>query len=435
MFEKDYDSVLIKYRVSRYHSPDDVKKLTNLFNQLSRKSHSNISWNNSYSLGGRSFNKSFITSTDQVCTVKMNYSNSMEAHRKFYDTYMTQKNKRNVLQKPELFGNQTLDKYKKTVQSSKYQQPYFINRVTKNKMPYSRHYKFVLSPEKQLSAELLKTYTKMFVERLEQTLGFKVDWQAAAHTDTEHNHVHLLVNGVNKNGEQFTIPKKFITEDGRKISSEILTAMCGEREEELIRSARERRVTAQRLTEFDQIILRKMSKSENEKYLGKLPFCLDGEIGKRLQFLRQLGVIDYEPGYYLIKKDMESTLKALGRYNKFLEAKKFCRTEKPMALYTSDLGKVQGKVKHIYSMNDEDVWTNAIVIESENKAYFIPLYNPLDKNLKLDGKEIIFESKKNAQGKLNPDFRIVGNKDDPKINKQSVSGYEKVQDENEPEYD
>lgn len=407
MFEKDYDSVLVKYHVSRYHSPDDVKKITNLFNQLSKKSysHSQVDWTKNQSVP----RNSFITSSDQFCTVKMNFSNSMESHRKFYEKYMPQLDKKSVSKKPELFGNISLDDYKKKVRSSKYDKPYYINRRNGKKMPYSRHYKFVLSPEKQLDEKSLKIYTQMFVKKMEQSLGFKINYQASIHTDTEHNHVHLLINGVNQKDEQFKIPRDFIKNEGRKISSEILTSMCGKRDNDLIQSARERRVTAQRWTEFDEIILNKMLRSDDKKYQGKFPFCVEGEIGKRLQFLRRLGVVDFEHGYYLIKKDMKDTLKALGRYNKFLEAKKFVNSDKPMTLYTSDMGRIKGKVTHIYSMNDEDVWTNAIVLESENKAYFIPLYNPVDKDLKLNGKEIVFESLKNEKGKLHSSFFVVNN--------------------------
>lgn len=90
----------------------------------------------------------------------------------------------------------------------------------------------------------------------------------------------------------------------------------------------------------------------------------------------------------------------------YFDAKKYVNSpNKDFDLYQSKYGQVKGIVRKIYCMNDEDVWTNAIILETKEKAYYIPLSKPVSE--KMINKEIIFTSSLNSKGKLEPKIKIV----------------------------
>lgn len=99
---------------------------------------------------------------------------------------------------------------------------------------------------------------------------------------------------------------------------------------------------------------------------------------------------------------MES-LRNVGRYNTFLDARRFVRKDEgfKLKLFTEDVGSIKGTVKHFYRMDDESVWNNAYVIETEKgQGYYVPLFNP--PNIFLIGKEVEIHLESSQKGKLFP---------------------------------
>ena len=361
--------------VKRSH--DDIRDLNQLLRQFKIKKPSRLA-----SLP--SFPKpTFINIRSQICTVKLNYGSNRKSHLAFLHTYMPQNNKDAIAEKPELFGNIPLDEYK--------------SKMT------GRHFKWILSPETQLSSVELQAFTRLFVQRMEQQTGRTYDWQAVVHTDTSHNHVHLLVNGKDANGNSFRFPRGFIKSFARENAQEILTQCYGERTREQIEAAKNRRLTASRFTEYDETISECLVRdtSIDERYEGFFPGRASDEIKIRLEHLKTLELADYTDGRYYIKKDWEASLRAIGRYNTYLDAKKYIGMYSRLRLYTSEDGLIKGKIKHIYSMNDEDVWTNAVVIENEKakQAFYVPLSVQTFRKFKA-GMEITLDCAYNQKGKL-----------------------------------
>lgn len=317
--------------------------------------------------------------------VKLHYGNNRKSHLAFLNTYMPQKNKDALtLEKPELFGNTSLEEYK--------------NKMT------GRHFKWILSPETQLSSDELKAFTRLFVQRMEQQTGRTYDWQAAVHTDTGHNHVHLVINGKDVDGNAFRrFAPGFIKSFARENAQEILTQCYGERTREQIEAAKNRRLTASRFTEYDETISECLIRdtSVDERYEGFFPGRASDEIKIRLEHLKTLELADYTDGRYYLKKDWEASLRAIGRYNTYLDAKKYIGMYSRLQLYTSDTGLITGTIKHIYSMNDEDVWTNAVVIENEKtrRAFYVPLSVQTFRKFKA-GMEVRLDCAYNQKGKL-----------------------------------
>jgi len=358
-------------------SHDDLRDLNQLLRQFKTKKLSRLA-----SLAY--FPKpSFINTRSQICTVKLNYGNNKKSHLAFLHTYMPQKNKDAITEKPELFGNISPDEYKAKMTG--------------------RHFKWILSPETQLSSNELKAFTRLFVQRMEQQTGRSYDWQAVVHTDTGHNHVHLVINGKDADGNAFRFAPGFIKSLARENAQEILTQCYGERTREQIAAAKNRRLTASRFTEYDETISESLVRNEmtDERYEGFFPGRASDEIKARLETLKTLDLADYADGKYFLKKNWTEDLRAVGRYNMYLEARKYVGMYSTLRLYTADDGVFTGKIKHIYSMNDEDVWTNAVVIENEKekRAFYVPLSVQTFRKFK-SGMEVRLDCAYNQKGKL-----------------------------------
>ena len=321
--------------------------------------------------------KQFVPGTRmrlQMSTFYCNYGNTIHSHKEFLRRYMPQKNKEAVAEKPVLFGNISTEEYEKKI--------------------VWRHYKFMLSPETKMDRNSLEEYAKKIMEKFELYHRIKVDWQAVVHTNTEHPHVHILINGVDQNGKPFWVKPDFIRMDGREMSNEILTWMNGPRTEEQVAAYKSRMANANRWTILDEQL--KDHLSGNSVTFAEL----SPELQKRAEHLRDLGIAEYRDGSMTFEQEWKSTLRSLGRYNTFLDARAHVSVGSKVVQYTPDMGEIQGVCRKVYIMDDESVWKNAIVIEdtTSRTAYFVPLYSP-DRQTKV-GEKVKISASKNQKGRL-----------------------------------
>ena len=66
---------------------------------------------------------------------------------------------------------------------------------------------------------------------MEKDLGRRLIWAAVNHHNTEHPHVHLVVRGVDADGNEVRIPPRYIQHDMRTRAQQILTRELGLRTE------------------------------------------------------------------------------------------------------------------------------------------------------------------------------------------------------------
>ena len=98
--------------------------------------------------------------------------------------------------------------------------------------------------------------TKEFVAGIQEELGVQFDWFGAVHENTAHPHTHLVFRGVDTNGRELNIPKRFYKERRpQKIGSKIVTRHLGERTDKEIYEARAREVKARSFTSLDRKLL------------------------------------------------------------------------------------------------------------------------------------------------------------------------------------
>ena len=307
---------------------------------------------------------------------------------------MVQKNKDNVKEKPVLFGNVSKEEYLK--RKAEVIKPVYKNGKLKI-VKQSRHYKWILSPEKNLDDDVLQEFAKAFVTRMNQISNYELVWQAAIHRDTSHPHIHILVNGVDMNGKEVKgFSKDVIKNYSHEVCQEILTKFCGERDTELKRAARERRFTAERWTEFDQTIKDYMKPANENGFCGFIFNPGNGELKTRLDYLKEIGLAKYEDNKYFIKDNFEERLRIYGKYNTFRDAEKYVSNNSELKFYKAEMGEIQGTVRHVYSMNDEDVWSNGLVLEAEDgQFYYVSSFNPIKHKA---GSKIKISQKKHSEG-------------------------------------
>jgi hypothetical protein len=332
--------------------------------------------------------------TAQFCIVKTHVGYDKATHIKFIEEYLKQLNKKDVSEKPELFSDGTVTNE-------------FIDSYRKNMT--DRHFKIIISPENQNVD--IQALVKTLVKRMEAVMGKSFYWMAAVHTDTGHNHGHLLINGIDKNGDEVYLPPAFIKETMREMARQICTELAGTRTREEIRAARERAHTAARFCDCDA----KIEQLEFSVTDGEFPsnaVTQDAELQRRLNFLCGLGLAQKTQSRirYRLLKNWKETLHAAGRHKAFLDAQKKISATEPynLALHVQTTEAITGKVTKIYKINDEDSWDNGILIENAQlkKAWYVPMYHEPDE--KLLNQTIRCKAAKAQAGRQKPIITVIG---------------------------
>lgn len=306
---------------------------------------------------------------------KMSYGNSMAKHQKYIKLYMPQIGKDGVEIPREIFGTD-LEEYQKHMS------------------PF--HLKFIISPESQKID--LKLLSESFIRHMEQSTGYEFYWLGVIHTDTEHHHAHLAINGRDKNGKKIRFPKDMIKNTMREFLSNIATNMIGERTIEEIEESKRKLTQAKRWTKFD----------EQLKEMPKKIFIrnLSPSLINRLQFLNSINLATKDDSFYSLKPDFEEVLKATGRYNLYLE--EYLKSDLPLKLFEG--GSITGVVDKVISFDKDESWNDAIIIRKNNERVYIPIFQLHKDNL--EGKTVRIENAAGGTNRniSNKDIKIVDNK-------------------------
>lgn len=299
----------------------------------------------------------------------------MDAHKEQINRYLVKEGKGKDGVQPILYGTPEAE-YRK-------------NMTAKN-------FRIFLSPAS--NSVPLKTLANTFVSSLEMQTGYKLYWVAAEHYDTAHHHVHLLINGTDKNGKDVFFPRDTVKTFMRENARDICTSLIGTRTKEDIALEKEGLLTANRYTYLDEKI---KDRIETGGILKKYRVEYNETVRRRLEHLTKLGLCRYEDDRYIFTPEWDKTLKTNGKYNAFISSKdelKYTK-EKNLTLYDGTQGTVCGIITKIYR-TDEVSDNHAILLESiDGKAYFIPLFR---KPVAKGGQLIEVVPEKNQKGRLTP---------------------------------
>lgn len=261
---------------------------------------------------------------------------------------MIQKGKETGLEKPERFGTSD-DEYESNISPC--------------------HFKFIISPENP-NADL-ETLSKIFISQIEEKTGYKFYWQGTVHRDTQHPHVHIIINGTDKNGKRIFFDRTMIKETMRKMLSKDLTAILGQRGIEEINAAKKRMFTAARWTELDK----KIEQKQNTLH----EFFLSPPLLNRLAYLSKIKLAEKNGSFYRLKPDWKDTLIASGRYNSYLTEYLSSKSDIPLELYSG--GEMKGKVEKVITFDKDESWNDALIINNGNRRVYVPVWKIQKQNL------------------------------------------------------
>ena len=351
------------------HGKDDGEALNRLLNQKKKRRYLEHHLNSKARAYGSTFNKK------QRVSFKMSYANTIEAHRRYIKLYTPQIGKDGVAIPREIFGTD-LDEYQK------------------NMTPF--HLKMIISPESQKID--LKLLSEAFIRHLEKSTGYEFYWLGTIHTDTEHHHVHLAINGKDKNGKKVRFPKDMIKNTMREFLSNIATNMIGERTKEEIEESKQKLTQAKRWTVFDE----QLKEMPEKIFINNL----NSSLIKRLQFLSSIKLAEKDGMFYSLKPDFEEVLKATGRYNLYLE--EYLKSDLPLRLFEG--GSITGLVDKVVSFDKDESWNDAIIIRKENERIYIPVFQLHKEGL--EGKTVHIEHAAGGTNRniSNKDIKIIDNR-------------------------
>jgi hypothetical protein len=386
--ERRYDNLLWHERVYKKNEFREWNKIMRLLRWLFAPSKSKKD-RNRYS---RPFN---VSSRQQFCVTKLTgYKRDKGKHLRFLNEYLPQYNKDDVEKKPELFSAGNAGEA-------------FLKDYTDHLDDL--HFKFIISPESPRVDT--KALVKTLMKRMEAATGYQFRWLSAVHTNTNHPHAHILINGKDRAGKEVHFDKIMIMQTMREMCGQICTEMIGERTAEQIRLTRDKIYQSSRFCILDMKIETQETAIPNpSKQYHSEVFTGNAELLRRLMHLEEMGLAKKETKtHYLLEKDWKDKLRAIGRYNAFLDARRDLQGVSPceLNLYTKESGIASGVVTKVIRKDDEASWGNALIIENRdlNKAWYVPLYYEPDKT-KLLNKTVQCEVKKDQKGKLTPNIKV-----------------------------
>lgn len=346
----------------------------------------------------------FGNTNGQRCMVKMRYGTEERIHKDFLRRYMPQKEKASVEDKPTLFGARSDALTEEEV-------------LEYEKKMSPLHFRFIVSPESQKVP--LKALVRSLVRRLETETGHSFTWVAVEHHDTPHQHAHILINGTDAiTGKEIRFDRKVVTMTSRAAAEAACTQLVGSPSQEERERRKKALPLAQRFTRLDADIEASAAAFAAPKDVDGTAYeskaiARNDEQARRLRKLAEMGLAKQfdgnEPPVFYLEKDWAKKLRTAGRYNTFLTARASLRYTSACNLeqYTPEAGTVDGVVTQTFVTNDDDVWTNGIVIENKasGRAFFLPLWKRPAEGIK--GKMVRITNSKNQKGLLSPKIILL----------------------------
>ena len=153
-------------------------------------------------------------------------------------------------------------------------------------------FRLIVSPED--GAELdLTAYVRGLMATLERDVGRKVEWAAVNHYDTSHPHAHIVIRGIDRDGQELRIDRSYIAAGLRGRAQELATDELGPRLEVDVERARAREVTQERFTSLDREIERRAPDRHLDIRGGARPGRVDASVlVARLEHLEGLALAE-----------------------------------------------------------------------------------------------------------------------------------------------
>jgi hypothetical protein len=190
-----------------------------------------------------------------------------------------------------------------------------------------RMWKFIVSPEFGEQVDL-KRLTRELMGRIERELGGSpLEWVAVEHYNTEHPHVHVALQGVDRDGHALRLHRDFIRRGMREIAEDLCTRQLGYRTAQDAANAERCEVSQYRYTSLDGAISRSAQKGAADGGRTFLRVSVpdpnaagrkdearvrDQHILQRLIALQRMGLAEpAEPNEWQVRGDFETVLRSM----------------------------------------------------------------------------------------------------------------------------
>ena len=123
--------------------------------------------------------------------------------------------------------------------------------------PGEKHqFRLIVSPED--GAELdLTAYVRRLMATVERDLGRRLEWVAVNHHDTGHPHAHIVIRGVDRDGQELRLDRAYISRGLRWRAQELATDELGPRPQLDVRRTYSHEIAQERFTSLDRELERR----------------------------------------------------------------------------------------------------------------------------------------------------------------------------------
>ncbi|WP_313228496.1 relaxase/mobilization nuclease RlxS [Sphingobium yanoikuyae] len=176
-----------------------------------------------------------------------------------------------------------------------------------------RHqFRFIVSAEDGAEYPDLKPYVRRLMAQVEQDLGTRLDWVAVDHFNTERPHTHIVLRGVDDQGDNLVIAREYISHGLKERASELVTLDLGPRTPQEIEARLRHDIDQERLTAIDRRLLRRMDADRMVSAADNDYFQQSVAAG-RLRKLKAMDLADdMGCGRYRLADGLEETLRRMG---------------------------------------------------------------------------------------------------------------------------
>jgi hypothetical protein len=150
-----------------------------------------------------------------------------------------------------------------------------------------RQFRFMVSPQDGAKVDLTE-FARQLMRQVEKDMGRRLTWAAVNHHNTDNPHVHIVVRGVDRDGDEFRIDRGYLAHGMRWRAQEILTRELGRRSERDLSAGWAVEVGREAFTEIDRAIA-DHSSPDGSVPLAKLLAAPEGE---RLACLDRLQALE-----------------------------------------------------------------------------------------------------------------------------------------------
>jgi len=267
----------------------------------------------------------------------------------------------------------------------------------------AHQFRFIVSPENAHELDLTD-YTRKLARQMEDDLGREIEWAAVNHYNTDNPHVHVIVRGVDGEGNELRISRDYISNGLRNRASELATKELGLRSEIEQQRQVSKEFSLSRFTSLD----RDIAAIERDGVVdlagaasGQDSLFRQRRLSARLQVLESFGLAENRGAQeWAMKDNWKQELKAIGKRGEIYEEMHRAVGGDPSRYRIYDRRQHGKRVEgRIAATGLADEWHDRyyIIVESQNgSSWYVDLDRSADPDLYRKGQIVSVNSEKES---------------------------------------